>query len=67
MGKKIFAKLFDRYVLTTVSNRQNKVSLINYRYSWWQVWPTVATHVESCELHTQMQSVVSIYKAAYYF
>ena len=54
MGKKIFAKLFDRYVLTTVSNRQNKVSLINYRYSWWQVWPTVATHVESCELHTRV-------------
>ena len=40
--------------LTTLSNRQNKATRIDYRYFWWRVWPTVATHVESCELHKQV-------------
>ena len=57
MGDKILAKLFYRpskIGLTNISNCQNKASLIDYCYFWRRVWPTVATHVESCELHKRV-------------
>ena len=63
MGKKIFAKLFDRpskICLTTVSNHQNKASLIDYRYFWRRVWATVVTHVESCELHKRVVKSIEV-------
>ena len=41
----------QKYVKLLYHNHQNKASPINYCYFWQRVWPTVATHVESCKLH----------------